>query len=93
MKQDYMKLHILSNFKKGDKVKIIKKCKSFENGWDCCWIKQMDEFVGKCGIIESDGNEKGFNVRVKNDTYEQYWFFPYFILSCRNLKIKHLLKV
>ena len=36
----------------GDKVKVVRKVKK-ENGWDNSWVQNMDEFIGKSGVVES----------------------------------------
>ena len=62
-----------NNIKEGDKVKILRKAESHEDGWDDIWVG--DE-VGKIGVIDVIYPD---NIRVKTNT-ESHWY-PYFVLE------------
>jgi hypothetical protein len=38
-------------FKAGDKVKVLRKAKDYENGWENAWVSEMDERVGQIGTV------------------------------------------
>lgn len=40
------------SFKKGDKVRILRKAKRNENGWKNEWVEEMDLAIGKIGIVQ-----------------------------------------
>lgn len=70
-----------NGIKKGDKVRIIRKANSNEDGWGSRWNPDMDEAVGKIGTVShiSDNfRECGIEVDV-SDVGE--FLYPYFILE------------
>jgi len=75
----YLEAHKASRFRVGDRVKIIKKASSFENGWEDVWIEEMDSCVGKTGRIKGDYGSYGFLVVMDDSNY--YYTFPYFCLK------------
>jgi len=75
----YLKAHKASGFRVGNRVKIIKKASSFENGWQDIWIEEMDSCVGKTGKIKEDCGSYGFLVEMDDSNY--YYTFPYFCLK------------
>lgn len=67
--------------KKGDKVRIIRKAESREDGWQTLWNPDMDETVGKVGTvshISANFRECGIDVDVP-DVGE--FLYPYFVLE------------
>lgn len=79
-KQDnWIKRH---DIKVGDKVKIRKKAKSEENGWETAWVDSMDKAVGKIGSITMIDNSTTGNVGIRVDVEGcgGYWY-PYFVLA------------
>ena len=75
------------NLKIGDKVIVIRKSYTHENGWGNSWIPKMDEFVGNQYTIV---NYVYGGFILSN---EKYYEFPYFVLKkAINLKIKKLLE-
>lgn len=79
-KQDkWIKKH---DIKVGDKVKITKKAKSEENGWETVWVPAMTDAVGKIGKITLiDTSETGnVGIMVNVEGYGDYWY-PYFVLE------------
>ena len=86
----YLSGHINSGLKVGDKVKVFKISKSDENGWDNTWVKEMNEYVNRSGIIIYDNRSHGFKLYF-NDGYQTHFEFPYFVLSNRKEKIKKIL--
>jgi len=87
----YLDKHIKSGLKVGDTVKITRIATSYESNWNEGWVDDMNYHVGKIGIIVKDNQQNGFLVKLKNDEITTEWNFPYFVLSCRNLKIKKIL--
>ena len=61
--------------KVGDKVKVLRAAKSYEDGWGDLWDTCMGKFVGRECVVESiDGS-----VWLEMDG--DGWYFPYFILE------------
>ena len=65
--------------KVGDKVKILRKAVSFEDGWDNYWSEGADTWVGKTGVIIGDSKVVGLKVFLEEE--DDCWYFPYFILE------------
>lgn len=66
-----------NNIKIGDKVKITRKAKNYENGWDTKWTVPMDKTIGESGIALAFDDEIGIQVETED---EGYWY-PYFVLE------------
>ena len=67
-----------NNIKVGDKVKVIRKCETEENGWGWTWnIHVMDSAVDKVFKIVNSHYQKGILLRIGID---DCWF-PYFVLE------------
>lgn len=71
-----------NNIKVGDKVKVIRKCETEENGWGCTWnIHVMDSAVDKVFKIVNSHYQKGILLRIGiDDCWFDCWF-PYFVLE------------
>jgi len=83
MQKDMTKLEYLNNHKScgimvGDKVKIVRKASSFEDGWQNKWLMEMDVYVGECGYVRKDLGVWGFCVEFEDG---QMYNFPYFVLQ------------
>jgi len=67
----------------GDKVKIIEKAESSVRGWIVHWVKSMDKYVGKTGIITHIKDE-GIGIKIKisagPDKFDT-WNYPAFVLE------------
>ena len=77
----YLEEHNSCGIKVGDKVKVIRVAKNYENGWDNVWNnyskisgKTMDNFVNEIHIVTYDHIELGFEL-------DHAWTFPYFVLE------------
>ena len=66
-----------NNIAGGDKVRIVRKAESYEDGWDNNWPARMDDEVGKVGFVVEDNGDKGIVV----DTENGHWSYPYFVLE------------
>lgn len=67
------------NIQVGDKVKVVRKCGSYANGWDLLWNDSMDDWVGKTITIKEIHEQKGF--KTSYDKSLSNWWFPYFVLE------------
>jgi hypothetical protein len=71
-------------FKKGDKVKVLRKATSHENGWENSWEPEMDSAVGKTGTVVADKDVYAIglrhNVNVKVSGVDQFGY-PSFVLE------------
>lgn len=66
---------------KGDKVRIVRKAGSREDGWDNSWNPDMDKAVGKVGTtshISANFRELGIEVDVPD---VGPFLYPYFVLE------------
>lgn len=67
-----------NDLKIGDKVRIIRKAESDEDGWLAVWAAGMDAVVGKAGVVKSFLGNVG--IRVEFDKRFS-WSLPYFVLE------------
>jgi hypothetical protein len=79
MRQNYEKRQRECGLKVGDKVKILRKAVSFEDGWDNYWSEGADTWVGKTGVIIGDSKVVGLKVFLEEE--DDWWYFPYFVLE------------
>lgn len=69
-------------FKVGDRVRITRIARSYENGWEYPWVSRMDDLVGKVGTVVRDDGRNGIVVKVDGDTWvHSYIWFPAFVLE------------
>ena len=87
---NYLQKHNKSGLKVGDIVRILRKAKNHENGWNDIWITDMNIYVNRSGIIIRDNEERGFMIDFKDNN--KLYVFPYFILTSRKDKIKKILE-
>lgn len=66
------------NLKAGDKVAVLRKAVSSENGWDTVWESRMDTFVGTVLQYEEALKAVGIVLRAPDG---RRWAFPYFALG------------
>ena len=70
-------------FEQGDKVKVLRKAASHENGWENSWESEMDAAVGKTGtVVSGESYNVGLrhNVNVKVPGVDQFGY-PSFVLE------------
>ena len=79
MWQSYEERQAECGLEVGDFVKILRKAKDDENGWDNYWPEEADTWVGKTGEIIEDGGGVGLKVFLEEEN--DWWFFPYFVLE------------
>lgn len=68
-----------NNIKVGDKVKVIRKCESGENGWDDTWLRIMDIAVGK--VLKIIGEPRTVGILLEVEGFSRGAYFPYFVLE------------
>jgi len=82
--EQYLRFQEKYRARRGDRVKVLFRARTNDNGSNTFWNPDMDQCVGRMGTIVSVG-DSGICVRVDNDTnYPEYqggWYFPYFCLS------------
>jgi hypothetical protein len=76
MNEAYLEMQNSCGIKKGDKVRILRKAESYELGWDCNWVEEMDCYIGKSGEV-SDTGSYGIGVSFVAANYA----FPFFVLE------------
>lgn len=70
----YLKLHNASGIAVGDTVKVLRKAKDYEMGWDLVWVSGMDLRVGKTYEVADDLGCEGFRLGGGG-------VFPFFVLE------------
>lgn len=78
--EDYLRLHNSCGLKVGDKVKVLRAAKDYEQGWANGWMPKMDEFIGSDYIITADHSTSGFAFRLP-DPDDFSFNFPCFVLE------------
>lgn len=79
MEKSYEERQRECGLKVGDKVKILRKVVSFEDGWENYWSEGADTWVGKTGVIIGDSKVVGLKVFLEEE--DDWWYFPYFVLE------------
>ena len=69
-------------FKKGKFVKVLRKARSKERGWQNVWTRDMSKYVGQVGKVFAVSNTTGGVTVVFNQgtEAEDIFNFPYFVL-------------
>jgi len=81
LQEAYLKMQQSCGINTGDTVKVLRKAKSYECGWDTSWTSGMNTWVGKTGEITEIDYQYG--VKLNNQ-----YCFPWFVLE----KIKSAVK-
>ena len=76
MSEEYLKAQQALHVIKGERVLILRRAASGENGWVNSWC--MDRYVDTIGTVMCDNNEAGIKVRHIDG---MYWNYPYFVLA------------
>jgi hypothetical protein len=63
----------------GDKVKVTRAAKDFEDGWMCLWDTDMNACVGE--ILEIRAFEDGYGVELRRGNHGYPCLYPYFVLE------------
>lgn len=74
LKAAYLIMHKASGLKVGDTVRVIRRVKSHQMGWDVHWNSDMNRSVGKTFRITKDGGWTGF-------TLGEWFTYPWFCLE------------
>lgn len=90
--EDLKEAYLLSEkdckFKRGDRVRVLRKARAFELGWGTYWSEDMDELVDKVGVVErgvsEDETAEGIIVNFHDypkilGTFQCY--LPFFVLE------------
>ena len=70
---------VTTTFKVGDKVLCLRKAESCERGWENSWVSEMDESVGKIGIVRCISTGLKYNIDVEYDG--ETLGYPSFVLE------------
>lgn len=71
-----------NGIKVGDKVRIVRKADSYEDGWDNTWGLNMDKAVGKVGTVSRiSANFTEWGIEVDVPDVEPSLRYPYFVLE------------
>ena len=64
----------------GSKVTVVRRAKSYEDGWDNNWNPEMDSYVGHIGeVVDLGYLDRGLYVRFCEG--KRLFSFPYFVLE------------
>ena len=83
-KVSYLDGHKKCGIKVGDKVKVKRKAKSHESGWNSSWVENMNSAVGRIGVVTMDNEECGFILKFRPIKFKVNltgYTFPYFVLE------------
>jgi hypothetical protein len=80
-KAEYLQRQATSFIKKGDRVRVVRKARGHEGGWDNVWVDSMDCLVGKVRKVRGV-TELGIQLRRRKG--EAPFSFPYFVLQVVN---------
>lgn len=69
-----------NGLKKGDYVKVVRKAKDYEDGWDGRWTKDRDDFIGKVILVSNIVESTGVIISYCCCDWAGY-DFPYFVLE------------
>lgn len=75
----YIENHKASGLKVGDKVRIEIPAPDYWGGWDNTWVDEMDDTVGKIGVIVEDNLKTGFMIEIEDSNTS--WEYPYYVLE------------
>ena len=68
-----------TNLKVGDKVKVLRKAKDNELGWNNRWVDDMKNWVGEINEVINFNATSG--IRVYSSERKDSWNFPFFVLE------------
>ena len=66
-----------NDIKVGDKVRIVRKARANEGGWDNNWVPSMSDTVGEVGRVIDDSSAVGIRVETDDCSFA----YPYFVLE------------
>lgn len=71
----YLRGHRASGLKVGDTVRVMRKARTYEQGWGLGWISEMDGLVGTTQVITVDEDDYGFGIQ------DGTFCLPHFVLK------------
>jgi len=82
-KAAYLAGHKACGLKVGDKVRVTREAKDYENGWAVKWHIDMNACIGKISEIIGDRGDAGYAVRtiVEKGGFSSTFSFPWFVLE------------
>lgn len=63
----------------GDKVRVLRKAESHEDGWDNVWADSMSQSIGETLVVDSINGDRG--IALDGLALEWECSFPYFVLE------------
>lgn len=69
-----------AQFKVGDIVRVLRKAKTNEDGWENSWEPEMDSSVGNTATVVKPHSELKYNVRLVGEHVPDYGY-PSFVLE------------
>jgi hypothetical protein len=74
----YKTLSKVSNFREGDRVRLLRKPNNFELGWSAINHPEQSRYVGQIGEIIKLGTNESIEVEFEDGIR---WCFPFFVLE------------
>lgn len=68
-----------NGIKIGDKVRVLRKAESHEDGWDNVWADSMSQSIGETLVVDSINGDRG--IALDGPALEWKCNFPYFVLE------------
>lgn len=63
--------------KVGDRVKVLRSCEDYEDGWSGSWVSEMNDCVQSVRVVIDIGPNQGLGL----DGDDVVWYYPYFVLE------------
>ncbi len=79
--EKYLEGHRNCGIKVGDRVRVMRKAESNENGWGDFWAEDMDAEIGKTRIVVEDYKIHGFACQENLEENSPRWAYPHFVLE------------
>jgi len=86
LKEAYLKMQDNCGIEEGDTVRVLRKAKDREMGWETCWIELMNEAIGNTYKVMRKNGAFGIRLDFKNSGC---WLFPFFVLELVEKKKEH----
>jgi Mind bomb SH3 repeat domain len=71
---------MITKFKVGDSVRVLRRARTHEKGWENSWVSEMDKAVGKIGRVMHVSSIFAHDVLVKVPGAGS-WSYPNFALK------------
>jgi hypothetical protein len=88
--KEYIELSKQSGIQVGDYVKVLRKAKDEEEGWNNDWVPNMDHMTGETYKVILEDTGLGFGIKKPN--WPSTYSFPYFVLQKIDTEVQTVTK-